>query len=325
MMTAIHGFRPNCSPALPSPVSRRSIHQSRQLGFPLVKDYSGKSLRKSRSFHSIFSTNGQVGRTETINPSIPSPSESAWEDYPYEELPNGKRLYLDELDVLTFLNPPKELIPLDISSFNSATYLWKKIDDIPIERRHRLLHMITPSLISIAWEIAGTRYDQVINPKLVKENAPDLVHEYWNCRKSGGGVIPDSFKKVTFGSSSDDGMRYGRLIGTCFVGKFVSSMYPLYFRVSEVSEVISTGQPCDLAYEFGNGVWNVPMDWPRGFPAPAKHPWPFNDHVVIYIRHLGPGVMVGQAWQEGELLEQVPEKLCGEILMVKDYQLKEFN
>lgn len=51
----------------------------------------------------------------------------------------------------------------------------------------------------------------------------------------------------------------------------------------------------------------------------AKHPWPFNDQVVIYVRHLGPGVMVGQAWQEGVNLEQVPKKLCGEILMVKNY------
>lgn len=28
---------------------------------------------------------------------------------------------------------------------------------------------------------------------------------------------------------------------------------------------------------------------------------------------------MGQAWQEGESLEQVPKKLCDEILMVRDY------
>ncbi|KDO45574.1 hypothetical protein CISIN_1g0214711mg, partial [Citrus sinensis] len=50
-----------------------------------------------------------------------------------------------------------------------------------------------------------------------------------------------------------------------------------------------------------------------------KHPYPFNDQVVIYIRHVGPGVLVGQAWQEGKELEQLPQKLCGEILMVKDH------
>lgn len=54
-------------------------------------------------------------------------------------------------------------------------------------------------------------------------------------------------------------------------------------------------------------------------PFAAKHPWPFNDEVVVYIRKIGPGVLVGQAWQEGEAVEQVPKKLCGEILMVKDY------
>lgn len=52
----------------------------------------------------------------------------------------------------------------------------------------------------------------------------------------------------------------------------------------------------------------------------VKHPYPFNDQIVIYIRYLGPGVSVGQAWQEGNKLEQIPQKLCGEILMVKDYK-----
>ncbi|CAL0308600.1 unnamed protein product [Lupinus luteus] len=52
-----------------------------------------------------------------------------------------------------------------------------------------------------------------------------------------------------------------------------------------------------------------------------KHIYPFNDHLVIYVRYLGPGVLVGQAWQEGKKLEQVPRKLCDDILMVKDYTL----
>lgn len=51
----------------------------------------------------------------------------------------------------------------------------------------------------------------------------------------------------------------------------------------------------------------------------VKHPYPFNDQIVVYVRHLGPGVSVGQAWQEGNKLDQIPRKLCGEILMVKDY------
>lgn len=34
---------------------------------------------------------------------------------------------------------------------------------------------------------------------------------------------------------------------------------------------------------------------------------------------MGPGVLIGQAWQEGKALDQVPQKLFGEILMVKNY------
>ena len=55
------------------------------------------------------------------------------------------------------------------------------------------------------------------------------------------------------------------------------------------------------------------------FPIAGKHPWPFNDQVMIYVRHIGPGVLVGQAWQEGKALEQLPQRLCSDILMVKNY------
>lgn len=49
---------------------------------------------------------------------------SPWDEEPYEILPNGKKAYLDEQDVVTFLDPPKELIPLDHASYNPAAYLW---------------------------------------------------------------------------------------------------------------------------------------------------------------------------------------------------------
>ncbi|KHN38083.1 hypothetical protein glysoja_007125 [Glycine soja] len=87
--------------------------------------------------------------------------------------------------------------------------------------------------------------------------------------------------------------------------------------VRKLKEVMSTEQPCDLAYEFGDGLHDI-KELPLGFPRPVKHPYPFNDQIVVYVRYLGPGVSVGQAWQEGTKLEQVPHKLYGEILMVKD-------
>lgn len=49
---------------------------------------------------------------------------SPWDDKPFEILPSGKRVYLDEQDVVTFLDPPRELIPLDPGSYNPAAYLW---------------------------------------------------------------------------------------------------------------------------------------------------------------------------------------------------------
>lgn len=53
-----------------------------------------------------------------------SSSASPWDEKPYQVLPNGKIVYLDEQDVVTFLDPPMELIPLDPSSYNPALYLW---------------------------------------------------------------------------------------------------------------------------------------------------------------------------------------------------------
>ncbi|KAJ0229236.1 WD repeat protein [Hirschfeldia incana] len=252
---------------------------------------------------------------------------SPWDEKPYETLPTGKKVYVDESDVVTFLDPPKELIPLDPSSYNPAAYLWKKIEDIPEERRHRLLQFIEPRLISRAWEIAGARYE---NPKLAKMTASKLFStggdaeislEYFNCRTSNGPLIISwikSFKMAVF--SSNNGQIYGRICGGPIVSTLANAFSPLYFEVIEAMEVMATEEPCDIACRFGAGLLAI-EDYPQGFPRPAKHPYPFNDSVVIYIRHIGPGVCVGQAWQEGKELQQVPQRLCSDILIVKQYNL----
>lgn len=296
----------------PSPVSR-------QINFPAqpLRRNSVKALQyRNESAHStcsvICALNG--GQRTYV---------SAWDEKPYEVLPNGKRAYLDEQDIVTFLDPPKELIPLDSASYNPAAYLWKKIDDIPQERRRRLLRLLEPRLISRAWEIAGTRYE---DPKLAERSSSQLLSnedgvspEYYNCRTSGG-PMPISwikfFKTAIF--SCKDGNVYGRFIGETFLTGLANSFSPLYFIVRQLKEVMATEQPCDLAYEFGDGLFDL-HEYPEGFPRPVKHPYPFNDQVVVYVRHLGPGVSVGQAWQEGKALQQVPQKLCGDIIMVKDF------
>ncbi|KAL0683319.1 hypothetical protein Bca4012_050167 [Brassica carinata] len=100
------------------------------------------------------------------------------------------------------------------------------------------------------------------------------------------------------------------------VSTLANAFSPLYFEVTEAMEVMATEEPCDIACRFGDGLLAI-EDYPQGFPRPAKHPYPFNDSVVIYIRHIGPGVCVGQAWQEGKEVQQVPQRLCSDILMVK--------
>ncbi|KAG9456031.1 hypothetical protein H6P81_000539 [Aristolochia fimbriata] len=250
---------------------------------------------------------------------------SLWDEKPYELLPGGRIAFLDEQDIVTLLDPPKDLIPLDPASYNPAVYLWKKIEHIPEERRHRLLHLLKPRLVTRMWEMAGLRYGdaklvQKTSSSLLSEEVSLLSPEFWNCRTSGG-PLPiawiNKFKKALF--SGKNGQTYGRMfLGGYFLARVTKSRSPLYFKVTELKEVMSTEQPCDLAYEFGDGLFGL-CDYPEGFPQPATHPWPFNDNLVIYIRHVGPGVMVGQVWQEGIYLEQVPRRLCSEILMVKEY------
>lgn len=68
---------------------------------------------KISSCHSISANNG--GERAFVSP---------WDDKPYEVLSSGERVYLDELDIVTFLDPPKELIPLEPASYNPAAYIW---------------------------------------------------------------------------------------------------------------------------------------------------------------------------------------------------------
>lgn len=131
--------------------------------------------------------------------------QSPWDEKPYEILPAGSISYLDEQDIATFVDPPKELIPLDPESYNPAAYLWKKLGDIPEERRHRLLVSLKPKHIPKVWELIGTRYQDA---KLAKQTASALLSmdvnsmppEYWSCRTSKG-PMPFSwlndFTKVT--------------------------------------------------------------------------------------------------------------------------------
>lgn len=300
----------NCNSPLAKPSRLNPLSSiSRQfVNYPLRLFPKGVRLKK-REYGQIKAVNGL--------------NTSPWDEKPFEILPNGKKVYLDEQDVVTFLDPPMELIPFDTSAYNPASYIWKKISDIPEERRHRLLFLLNPRLVKAAWEVAGARYDDA---KLAKLSASSLLSgqndtvslEFWNCRKSGGSMavaLISFLKKALF---RKDGKVYGRLIGESQLARIATSFKPLYFTVKEAAEVMPTEEPCDLAYDLGDGLLDL-HDFPEGFPKPAKHPWPFNDQVVIYLRHLGPGVMVGQAWQEGVALEQVPKKLFDEILMVKDY------
>ena len=57
--------------------------------------------------------------------------------------------------------------------------------------------------------------------------------------------------------------------GESAIGEFAKSHWPLYFAVKQVNEVMSTEQPCDLAYEFGDGLLDI-HEYPPGFPKAGE-------------------------------------------------------
>ncbi|GJS32410.1 hypothetical protein Tco_0530792 [Tanacetum coccineum] len=52
------------------------------------------------------------------------------------------------------------------------------------------------------------------------------------------------------------------------LGGLSQSFAPMYCKVNEVKKVMSTEQPCDVAYEFGNGILDL-QEYPKRFPKPV--------------------------------------------------------
>ena len=56
--------------------------------------------------------------------------------------------------------------------------------------------------------------------------------------------------------------------GGSFLAQITNTVNPLYFIVAQHGEVMSTEQPCDLAYELADGHLNL-RNYPQGFPKPG--------------------------------------------------------
>ncbi|KAL3682983.1 hypothetical protein R1sor_001005 [Riccia sorocarpa] len=246
---------------------------------------------------------------------------------PFRLLDNGQKVYLDELDVISLLDPPPYLRPFQASHYNHAAFLWKKIGDIPEERRHRLLDLLLPRQITKMWEIAKIKYD---DPDIFVDDAESLISKP-ALENPGKPIVWDGrvtdapwyyrpftrFQKIFF---SKNGRVYGRLkAGGIVLEGLQARVAPLYFEVRRAEVVMATDEFCDLVLDYGDGQLHLKGSLPPGFPQPGRPIPPFNDKACDYIRAVGPGVVVGQGWVEGVDLEQVPKKLFGEFLLVKRF------
>lgn len=93
------------------------------------------------------------------------------------------------------------------------------------------------------------------------------------------------------------------------------------------------GEECDLALKFGDAkqlLRHFPLDlikldnayqaeWNKALHVIAvEDPWPLNDQFVVYIRYIGPNLLVGQSWK----VDNESKILCGEILLIKEHATK---
>ncbi|RWW24739.1 hypothetical protein GW17_00010964 [Ensete ventricosum] len=133
----------------------------------------------------------------------------------------------------------------------------KKIGDIPEERRHRLLSTVKgrktsylPSFTSLTFLLTLNQDLCLLIGLMTSERLSSMARTERHM---------DEYLLLMLSNASGGSLPFG-------LDKYYS---PLYFKVTPIMEVMSTEQPCDVAYEFGNGLldpWNIPA----GFTKPGK-------------------------------------------------------
>ncbi|CAI7793182.1 unnamed protein product, partial [Closterium sp. NIES-53] len=194
----------------------------------------------------------------------------------------------------------------------------RKIGDIPEERRHRLLDLLKPHHITLMWDAAGNRFQ--LEQEDGEEGADPVT--------SAGGMLPDVATSAPLQPEiwdgrtffvGTDGLRYGRVIsgGPLFTG-LSNTITPLYFRIRAAAHVLATDEPCDLSFDYESGQLHLKdSGLPEGFPDPRPHPPIFDDDFRDYVRAAGPGVIVGQSWQEGREVDAEPRQFLGEFILIR--------
>jgi len=230
--------------------------------------------------------------------------EEGWLDHKPIMPPDGSISYVDEKAIQDLLDN------CDVSLKPNTTTFSEILKHIEKEGRlHRLCDILEKRHISKIWKMAG------YNPTDSESAMVSLETEKWcgkswkmneerHLRLSLRGhprlSLRGSFRMMILGchNSHDYGVVYpGKSCTEKSKFLFVVERNPIY--------IWGDVKPCDLAFVFGDGKR-------LGYLQQAQQTGSLNDRITVYIRSVGPKVLVGQAWKADN------KKPWRVLLLVKD-------
>eukprot|EP00898_Chlorokybus_atmophyticus_P004015 jgi/Chlat1/4614/Chrsp293S04359 len=223
--------------------------------------------------------------------------------------------------LLGFIEQLDDLVSFE-DNYTKAGAIWGAIEDIPADKRHLLLERFDARQLERLWGMTEDRTnDEAIRAAIksgvnVASTLPSFAAtEPVLNEGTYDGVSPGVFPLVKrfqkqFFRTADGKQMYGRVILGFPGGRLLGEIAPLYFRVRRGVTITATDVAADICLVYGTGQLQLrPPDIPAGWPMPAPHLYPFNKGLRDYLRLVGPGVLIGQGWNEGGGVEDAWREL----------------
>ncbi|GAQ89690.1 hypothetical protein KFL_005510050 [Klebsormidium nitens] len=216
---------------------------------------------------------------------------------------------------------------VDERVLNYGTYFWTKFLEINADERIKFLDWIDHRHMEWLWRLGEQRYSNIGTrmythaAKLLPVRGVTKVFrpQVWIGKVDGAPPFFGDFHRVIW--VAPDSNMYGRTVllpnRKGWLRRFIDETFPLYFRVKQTNLVVATERPCDMVIEYVTDMSELDGNIPPEYPKPVPPPHPFNDAMKEYMRPLGPGLMVCEAWHEGVSPEATPKPFLKTSVMAR--------